>query len=119
MFVKSATEHNHLEHKYNMSSDTDEDAKITFEALSKAAVLDVLIPKSDAFDAAAVLRGEDGSPEDLQSVPLRRHLFFGIHNSQSHVIRCADWLYRREVEATSHTAHLKLGRDSARDRATA
>lgn len=61
-----------------MSTDSANDEKTPFEILSKGAVLDVLIPKSDAFDAAAVLRGEDGSPDDLQSVPLRRHLFFGI-----------------------------------------
>lgn len=60
-----------------MSTDSANDVKTQFENLSKGAVLDVLIPKSDAFNAAAVLRGEDGSPNDLQSVPLRRHLFFG------------------------------------------
>lgn len=62
---------------FSMSTDTADGAKSRFETLSKGAVLDVLIPKSDAFDAAAVLRGEDGSLEDLQNVALRRHLFFG------------------------------------------
>ena len=61
---------------------TPEDVKTRFEILSKGAVLDVLIPKSDAFDAVAVLRGSgsggDGpSAHKLRDVPLRRHLFFG------------------------------------------
>ena len=60
-----------------MSKDKASDLRARFEALSKGAVLDVLIPKTEAFNAAAALRREDASPEDLQSVPLRRHLFFG------------------------------------------
>lgn len=72
-----------------MSEDKAPGVKTRFEALSKGAVLDVLIPKSEAFDAAAALRGENGSPEDLQSVPLRRHLFFG----QGHDLCTLDQLY--------------------------
>lgn len=56
-----------------------EDATTTltsrFEAVSKGAYLDVLLPKSSDFDASALIR--DGSPEELARAPSRRDLFFG------------------------------------------
>jgi len=54
---------------------TGVDIKSQFESFSKQAYLDVLLPKNDDFDATLVLR--DGSPEELQRAPSRRHLFFG------------------------------------------
>jgi hypothetical protein len=58
-----------------MSEDEADDVKSRFAAFSKKAYLDVLLPKEDDFDAIAVL--QDGSPEELQRAPSRRHLFFG------------------------------------------
>ncbi|TKA72056.1 hypothetical protein B0A55_06661 [Friedmanniomyces simplex] len=52
----------------------DADARSRFEALSKGAYLDVLLPKSSDFNASALIR--DGSPEELARAPSRRNLFF-------------------------------------------
>lgn len=52
------------------------DTKTQFEALSKAAYLDVLLPKMADFDAASLLRS--ASPDEIARVPARRNLFFGI-----------------------------------------
>ncbi|KAK4543703.1 hypothetical protein LTR36_005348 [Oleoguttula mirabilis] len=51
-----------------------DDLKSRFEALSKGAYFEVLVPRSSDFDALTVLR--DGSPEELAKAPTRRNLFF-------------------------------------------
>ncbi|KAK5120590.1 hypothetical protein LTR85_006246 [Meristemomyces frigidus] len=51
-----------------------EDLKTRFEALSKGAYFEVLVPRSSDFDALGVL--SNGSPEDLAKAPTRRNLFF-------------------------------------------
>lgn len=51
------------------------DIKTHFETISRSAYLDVLLPKSPDFDAAALLR--DGSPDEISRAPARRNLFFG------------------------------------------
>ncbi|KAK3672289.1 hypothetical protein LTR78_007829 [Recurvomyces mirabilis] len=48
--------------------------KAAFEALSKGAYLDVLLPKTSGFDAASLV--ESGSAEELAKLPTRRTLFF-------------------------------------------
>ncbi|KAK5108381.1 hypothetical protein LTR62_008337 [Meristemomyces frigidus] len=45
-----------------------------FETLSKGAYLDILLPQSKNFDAAALVRA--GQPEELARAPTRRNLFF-------------------------------------------
>jgi hypothetical protein len=49
--------------------------KASFEALSKGAVLDVLLPATGKFDAVALLQA--GTPEEIKKAPSRKHLFFG------------------------------------------
>lgn len=49
--------------------------KDEFEALSKGAYLEVLLPSTNGFDAVAALRG--GKPEEIKRAPTRKHLFFG------------------------------------------
>lgn len=51
------------------------DIKARFEALSKSAYLDVSLPKTADFDAAALIR--NGTPEEIARAPTRRNLFFG------------------------------------------
>ncbi|KAK5134939.1 hypothetical protein LTR08_005890 [Meristemomyces frigidus] len=50
------------------------DIKTRFEALSRGAYFEVLLPRSSDFDAVALLR--DASPEELAKAPTRRNLFF-------------------------------------------
>lgn len=49
--------------------------KSKFDALTKEAFFDVLLPRSADFDAAKAIR--NGSPEELHRAPTRRNLFFG------------------------------------------
>lgn len=49
--------------------------KTEFEVLSKGALLDVLVPNTDKFDAVDLLR--NGNPEEVRRVIARKHLFFG------------------------------------------
>lgn len=49
--------------------------KADLEALSDGAYLDVLLPSSDDFDAASLLK--DGNPEEIRRATTRKHLFFG------------------------------------------
>ena len=58
-----------------MASQDDGKIKSHFEAFSKDAVFDILLPRSDELDVSNILR--DGSPEELQRAPSRRNLFFG------------------------------------------
>ncbi len=46
-----------------------------FEALSKDASLDILLPRVFDIDVLEIIR--DGSFEDVQRLPSRRNLFFG------------------------------------------
>lgn len=46
-----------------------------FEAVTKGAYLDLLLPKSNDIDVSKTLR--DASPEELARIPSRRNLFFG------------------------------------------
>jgi hypothetical protein len=54
---------------FNMSIKSD------FEALSKGALLEVLLPATGKFDAVAVLQA--GNPEEIKKAPARKHLFLG------------------------------------------
>ena len=53
--------------------------KSQFDALTKEAFFDVLLPKSADFDASKLLR--NGTPEDLHRAPARRNLFFGSNSA--------------------------------------
>ncbi|KAK0366766.1 hypothetical protein LTR91_021156 [Friedmanniomyces endolithicus] len=57
-----------------MAQDLADVKKTRFEALSRGAYLDVLLPKSSDFNASALI--QDGSPEELARAPSRRNLFF-------------------------------------------
>jgi hypothetical protein len=46
-----------------------------FEEFSKGAVLDVLLPNTDKFDAVALLQA--GNTEEVKRAPPRKHLFLG------------------------------------------
>lgn len=50
--------------------------KADFEALSKGALLEVLLPATGQFDAAALLQA--GNPEEIRKAPSRKHLFLGL-----------------------------------------
>jgi hypothetical protein len=49
--------------------------KSDFEALSKGALLEVLLPATRKFDAVAILQA--GNPEEIKKAPSRKHLFLG------------------------------------------
>lgn len=49
--------------------------KSRFEAFSKSAHLELLLPRSDDSGILKIL--QNGSPEDLSRLPSRRNLFFG------------------------------------------
>ena len=51
------------------------DLKFKFEALTKGAYLDILIPKSSDDNVSKLLH--DGTPEELARLPARRNLYFG------------------------------------------
>ncbi|KAK0356186.1 hypothetical protein LTR02_011654 [Friedmanniomyces endolithicus] len=57
-----------------MAQDPADVKKTRFEALSRGAYLDVMLPKSSDFSASALI--QDGSPEELARAPSRRNLFF-------------------------------------------
>ena len=64
--------------------------KSQFDALSKEAFLDILLPRPADFDAGQILR--DAAPEDLHRALTRRNLFFGsvnalLSNDQSLIYR--------------------------------
>jgi hypothetical protein len=46
-----------------------------FEEFSKGALLDVLLPNTDKFDAVALLQA--GNAEEVRRAPSRKHLFLG------------------------------------------
>lgn len=56
------------------------DVKAEFEAFSKGAYVDVLLPSTGDFDAAALLR--NGNPEEVRRAQTRKHLFFGWLHSR-------------------------------------
>ncbi|KAM0723129.1 hypothetical protein Q7P37_001329 [Cladosporium fusiforme] len=58
-----------------------------FEALSKGAYLEVLLPSTNDFDAVALLR--DGKPEEIKRAPSRKHLFFDERSKFQIVLRTA------------------------------
>jgi len=53
--------------------------KTAFETLAKGAYLDVLLPKTSDFNAAALI--ESGSADELAKAPTRRNLFFGMQGN--------------------------------------
>jgi hypothetical protein len=46
-----------------------------FEEFSKGALLDVILPNTDKFDAVALL--QEGNVEEVKRAPSRKHLFLG------------------------------------------
>ncbi|KAK1819744.1 hypothetical protein LTR12_005770 [Friedmanniomyces endolithicus] len=70
-----------------MAQDPADVKKTRFEALSRGAYLDVLLPKSSDFNASALI--QDGSPEELARASSRRNLFFDEKASIVLVLRTA------------------------------
>ena len=58
-----------------MASTEAAQLKSQFDALSKGAYLDILLPKSPDLDIQKAL--QEGSIEDVSRIPSRRNLFFG------------------------------------------
>jgi hypothetical protein len=54
-----------------------------FEEFSKGALLDVLLPNTDKFDAIALLQA--GNAEEVKRAPSRKHLFLGRSFALQHV----------------------------------
>lgn len=55
----------------------DTDLAARFQALSKAAYLDLLVPRDAEFDALTALR--KGDPAEIGRAASRRNLFFGMY----------------------------------------
>lgn len=70
-------ESSHFTRRSSPDMDLDEPSKERFSTLAKGAYLDVLLPRTSAFDAESVL--QKGSTDELGKVSVRRNLFFGKH----------------------------------------